>query len=119
MKKKLPNLINIAIVTLVTIVAWIGFSVFREVTKEPEPTVAQEVLIPLDPTLNTTTLSQIESRFYVSDQEAESLIGQTVIIEEEEEDKEDTEESTQPSPSPTASDQESLDEDASTEETEP
>lgn len=113
-QQKLPNLVNIAIFTLITILAWIGFGVFRQVTKEPEPEVNQEILEPLDPTLDTSTLNQLESRVYLSDPEVEALVGQTIVIEEEEE-------SVLPSPTPISGseDEEGLNEIPATEDTGP
>ena len=92
-QQKLPNLVNIAIFSLITILAWIGFGVYRQITKEPEPEVNPEILEPLDPTLNTAILNQLEGRVYLSDPEVEALVGQTIVIEEEEE-------ITLPSPTP-------------------
>lgn len=113
-QQKLPNLVNIAIFTLITILAWIGFSVFRQVTKEPEPEVNPEILETLDPTLDTSTLNQLESRVYLSDPEVEALVGQTIIVEEEEEVP-----LLSPTPISTTEDEEGLTEEPATEEAGP
>jgi len=99
MKRKLPNLVNIAIITLITIITWIGFGVYRQVTSEPEPVVNTEILEPLNPTLDSTTLVQLENRVYLDDSEVEGLVGQIRIDVSEEE--EEAEETPRPSPSPT------------------
>jgi len=65
-KTKLPNLITILVITLITIVMWIGFSIYRAITTPPEPSVSQTVSATLDPTLDTGTVSKIESNLFFS-----------------------------------------------------
>ena len=66
---KLPSLVIIAILTTLTIVFWVFFSVFRVFSVKPTPSIAPEIMAPLDPTLNTQVIDQMESRtYYTSDQ---------------------------------------------------
>lgn len=75
-KVKAPNLVVIAILSVITIVFWIGFSVFRAFTKEPDPKVPAEILAPLNPTLDLEALNRLERRNWLT----ESEIGDTQLV---------------------------------------
>lgn len=82
---KAPNIVIIGILTLITIVFWVVFSIIRAVQTPQQVNVPADVLNPLTPSLDTQSIDNIEQRlYYTSDQ-----IGQTSII--------------IPSPSPSAS----------------
>jgi len=78
-KTKRPNLITIGILSLVTILFWIGFSVYRVFTATAPIEVSEKTLSPLTPTLDTNTLEKVNQRTYF--QEAE--IPETLIIKSE------------------------------------
>lgn len=63
---KLPSLVTILILTLVTVVMWVGFSIYRAFGLSPAPSVPQSVSATLNPTLDAATISQIESRLNLS-----------------------------------------------------
>jgi hypothetical protein len=66
-KSKLPNLIPILILTLITVVMWVSLDVFRALKKAPELTVPTEITQPLIPTLDQNSINQIESRIFLND----------------------------------------------------
>lgn len=74
-KEKTPKIVSLAILTLITSVLWIFFAVYRSITKKEEPKAVTDVIIPLTPTLDSKTITQIETRVYVE----EGQIPQTVI----------------------------------------
>jgi hypothetical protein len=63
-KLKVPNLVTIAILTVITVVFWIAFGVFRIFSAKSETSVPNEVLIPLDPTLDKDVVDKIGQRIY-------------------------------------------------------
>ena len=71
---KAPKIVTIGILTLITIVFWVGFEVFRTFTQKPESPVPQSVIDPINPTLDQTALSKLQDRMYLE----ENQIGQTV-----------------------------------------
>lgn len=75
-KKHQPFLVQIFILTAITTLVWIGFSVYKALTEEPEPTVTEAVLAHIEPTLDTPILESLGSRLYLNDEE----IGDTVLI---------------------------------------
>jgi hypothetical protein len=75
-KEKLPNIVTILIFTLVTLVLWLFFSIYRAVTKLQPASVPEEVLTPLNPSLDSTVLREIEKRGYID----ESQMPQQAII---------------------------------------
>lgn len=59
---KLPNVINLMILTLVTLLIWLTFTVIRSFTAEPAAVVPVEIVLPINPNLDSQTLDQIETR---------------------------------------------------------
>ena len=68
-KNKLPNIISILILTLMTIVLWISLTVYRAFTAKPAESVPQTVSAPITPTLNQGVVKQIESSIYLTGSE--------------------------------------------------
>jgi flagellar biosynthesis/type III secretory pathway M-ring protein FliF/YscJ len=66
-KTKIPSLIPILILTLITIVMWVFLDVFRALKQTPELVVPTEISQPLTPTLDQTSINQIESRTFLND----------------------------------------------------
>ncbi len=76
MKKiKLPNAVAILVLTLITVVMWVSFSIYHAVGKKPDVKIPAEVSKPLTPTLDTEVINMIESRTYLDD----SQIPQNVV----------------------------------------
>jgi len=85
-KQKKPNLVILGILTLITVLFWIGFSVYRSLTSEAPVKVPSEILEPISPTLDTETLSKVGNKLFFLEQE----LAEIILI-------------SSPSPSPTAS----------------
>lgn len=66
-KSKLPNIVAILILTLITVVMWVGLSVYHAVTTAPPPVVSPAVSEPLTPTLDTQAIELIESSLFLDD----------------------------------------------------
>lgn len=75
-KKKRPPLVNTLIMTVITVFIWIGFEVYRALTIPPPSEVSAAALLPLNPTLDSATLSELQNRVYLDD----LIIGDTVIL---------------------------------------
>lgn len=75
MKKKLktPTLVTTAILTMITVVFWIAFEVYRTITTKPAPTVPQEVIAPLNPTLDEGTLNKLQLRINLDENQVGNL----------------------------------------------
>lgn len=69
MKAKLPNFVTILILTLVTTLAWISFTVYRAVTLKPDPVVPIEISKPLTPNLDEETINNLKNKLYFNDSE--------------------------------------------------
>ncbi|HJY98319.1 MAG TPA: hypothetical protein VJ227_01245 [Patescibacteria group bacterium] len=72
-KKKLPSLVTVLVLTLVTALSWVGFSIYRAFTTESPPSVAEEILSPLTPTLDQETIQKIEGALYFNDSQIPEL----------------------------------------------
>lgn len=75
MKTKLPSLITILVLTVLTSIVWISLGVYRALTAEPSPSVPEEVSQPLTPTLDINTINDIKSKQFIDP----NLIPTTVI----------------------------------------
>ncbi len=74
MKKDAPNIVTIAIMSLITVFLWVGFSIYRTITKEAAPIVEETVLRDIDPNLNIQVLSQMEQRLHIEEPELSNLV---------------------------------------------
>lgn len=61
-RKKLPNLIVLFILTLITILFWISFSIYQVFTKEVSPVVPKEIILQIDPKLDIETIKIMRSK---------------------------------------------------------
>lgn len=75
MKKKLktPTLVTTAILTLITVIFWVAFEVYRTITAKPAPTVPQEIISPLNPTLDGEILNKLSQRINLTETEVGNL----------------------------------------------
>ena len=87
---KPPNIVLVGIITVVTIVLWIIFGVYKLVTTPQDVDVSDNILSPVNPALNQEGLSILEQRIYFSESE---LSGVNIVSTPEPEES--------PSPSPT------------------
>lgn len=58
-RPKPPSIITVAIITTITIIFWIFFSVYQILTGEPDVEVPESLLKPLNPTLDQEVLSTL------------------------------------------------------------
>lgn len=61
---KLPSFVSILILTLITSLVWVSFSVYRALTVKPAPIVPKEISEPLTPTLDTETINNLQLKLY-------------------------------------------------------
>jgi hypothetical protein len=73
-KTKLPSLIPILILTLLTAVMWVTFEVFRAIKTLPESSVPASISQPLTPTLDKDSINKIESRIFLNDSQIPNVI---------------------------------------------
>lgn len=63
-KTKLPKIITLIILTSITIVFWVFFNIYSTVTKKTITAVPEEILLPINPKLDSEIINQIEERVY-------------------------------------------------------
>lgn len=59
---KLPSIIILLILTAITVIFWVSFTVYRVFTKEDAYVVPEEIIKPIEPRLDTKTLDEVERR---------------------------------------------------------
>lgn len=72
-KKDLPTFLRLLILTLITALAWVFFTIYRSFVKEPSPAVPADVILPLNPKLDNETMDQMQIKNYL-DQIPEPVI---------------------------------------------
>lgn len=72
-KTKLPKIITVLILTLITALMWIGFSIYRAFTTTPTPSVSEEISSSITPSLDTTTIGEIESALFFSESQIPAI----------------------------------------------
>lgn len=63
-KTRQPSLVTISIITTITIVSWVLFSVYEAIVNTQPNPISEEILLPIDPQLDISTLKNIEKRTY-------------------------------------------------------
>jgi len=64
-KNKIPSIISLAILTLITSILWIFFSLYRVFTVKTELKISKEALLPFTPSLDQKIISEIENRVFI------------------------------------------------------
>lgn len=68
-KPRPPRLVTIAVLTTVTIILWVFFGVYRILTSSPPTVVPEELLAPINATLDQEALGNIETRIFFTEDE--------------------------------------------------
>jgi hypothetical protein len=56
------DIVIVLVATLITLVVWMGFSIYQALVKHDTPEVLQKYLQEFDPKLDTSVLDQLEKR---------------------------------------------------------
>jgi hypothetical protein len=64
-KDKLPSLVSILILTLITSVVWVALNIYRSFAQKPALVVPENISRPLTPTLDQDTINAIESTLFL------------------------------------------------------
>ena len=56
------DVLIISVLSLLTILAWVGMDVHRKLTKKEVPEILEKQLLPLDPEVDTKIMDVLESR---------------------------------------------------------
>lgn len=73
-KSKLPGILTILILTLITMVVWISLSIYWALSKKSDPSVPEEISKPLTPTLDMDSLNNIQSRLFLDDSQIPEIV---------------------------------------------
>jgi len=78
-KNSLPKPITILILTLLTALVWVGLNIYRSIAIKPAAPVSEDILKPLNPTLDTETIQKIEAAIFIQDSEIPPIsVGGTI-----------------------------------------
>jgi hypothetical protein len=62
-KQKTPRLVSTLILTTVTLISWVLFSIYSALIKPQPIVVPQEIIEPIDPQIDSKILMQLKDRF--------------------------------------------------------
>ncbi len=68
-KQKVPGIVTLAILTVITAIFWVVLDVYRVLTTKPDPVVPEEILNPLDPTLDQGSIDLLQEKLFLQDSE--------------------------------------------------
>jgi hypothetical protein len=66
-KRGTPTVVTTIVLTLITVFFWVGFEVYRSLTIKPTSKVSEEIVTPLEPKIDQTTLDGLGQRLYFQD----------------------------------------------------
>jgi len=72
-KYKTPNLVSMVVLTTITVVFWVLFSVYRAFTQQPTPSPSPEILEPFSPDLDKDALDKVQGRRFFEEGEIPQL----------------------------------------------
>jgi hypothetical protein len=78
--RKLPNLISILVLTLITVVMWITLNIYRAIATTTTPSVPDEVSLPLTPDLDKDTVNSIGSKIFLDESQIPNTTFSSVQI---------------------------------------
>ncbi|MGB9707671.1 MAG: hypothetical protein ACPL1D_02885 [Microgenomates group bacterium] len=58
-----------SVITLITVLTWIGFEIYFVATKTTIPKVTQEQMAPLNPKIKKETIEQLKANLWFSEEE--------------------------------------------------
>jgi len=64
----------IAILTLITVLTWVGLDVYRTLTKTEIPQILQRQIAPLNPKIPVTTMEGLEPRLSFTQEELSEVV---------------------------------------------
>jgi len=63
----------LSVTTLITVLCWIAFEVYRTATTTTIPKVTQQQMAPLDPRIKRETIEKIKENIWLSEEEINSF----------------------------------------------
>jgi len=67
--KKTPTLVALSVLTTLTILSWVAFELYRAFSLEPPQEVREELLAPINPSLDRGLLDELQRRRGISESE--------------------------------------------------
>ncbi len=64
---------TLAILSMITVVFWVGFEIFRAFTVKTEPLVEAKIISAIDPTLDTATLAKIKTKIFIENSQISEI----------------------------------------------
>ncbi len=71
--------------TLTTVIVWVGYEVYRAYTQTTVPRIIKELITPLNPNIDETTIEDIEGKYQIPEEELDIVTEPIIEFEIEEE----------------------------------
>jgi len=97
------NILVLSIMTLITVIVWVGYEVYSTYTQATVPRIIKELTKPLNPNIDEEAIEDIQEKYQIPEEEL-NVVTQSIIeleTEEEEETEEEIEPEEEATPSPT------------------
>lgn len=76
------DLLNLSIMTLITVLTWLGFDLYRAFQQVEIPQVLERQIQPLNPQLDKEVFANLKERDFISREEAKGSLSQLISEEE-------------------------------------
>ena len=80
--RKKNDVLFLSVLTLITVLTWIGFDVYRALNKPKVPAVLKEQMRALDPQFDEKTLAELNQRLKITEEELKMLEEKMVVTPE-------------------------------------
>lgn len=79
------NILILSIMTLITVTVWVGYEVYRVYTQTTVPRIIKELIKPLNPNIDETTIEDIGEKYQIPEKELNIVTQPIIELETEEE----------------------------------
>lgn len=79
------NMLVLSIMTLITVIVWVGYEVYSAYTKTTVPRIIKELIKPLSPNINETAIEEIKKKYQIPEGELDIVTQPAIESETEEE----------------------------------
>jgi len=79
------NMLILSVMTLITVIVWVSYEVYRAYTQTTVPQIIKELMTPLNPTIDEAVMETIKEKYQIPEEELNIITQPPIETEIEEE----------------------------------
>lgn len=79
------NILVLSIMTLITVIVWVGYEVYHTYTQTTVPRIIKELIKPLSPSIDEAAIEDIKGKYQIPEEELNIITQPIIELETEEE----------------------------------